>query len=148
MKDLSAFITYKDLVAEIKTVKVEFHQDLKDVDGKVGDVKKELGGVNMKVDNLKDIVIPMVENFKHLVENTKRTNVILEEYVKEQRLTNGLTGEKMHKQDLEIEGLKHISNGVAEKKKSSAVIIVAVITIVPALMGALYTIVSSMDLFK
>jgi predicted nucleic acid-binding Zn-ribbon protein len=125
MKDtLSGFITHRELVATQK----ELHDDL----------SKEIETVNIKVDGMKDIMFPLAEGFKNLGESIKQTNLILVDFVKEQRLTNGLTGERINNQQVEIVGLQHKTDGIAEKKKSSAVIIVAVITGVPTVIVGLF----------
>jgi len=124
MKDLSAFITHRELVATQK----DLHEDL----------SKEIDIVNGKVDNLRDIVLPLVEGIKQIAENTKQTAISMDEFVKEQRLTNGLTGDRINNQQIEIVGLQHKTDGITEKKKSSAVIIVAVITGVPTIIVGLF----------
>lgn len=149
MRDgLSGFITVEALTRINGDLENKIHRVINGVDKKVDDVNQELKSVDMKVDNLKDIVVPMVINFEHLVKNTEKTNVILEEWVKEQRLTNGLTGEKLQSQDKEIVKINGKLETHGEKKKVNGLMIVAVITIAPALMTAIYTILSSMDLFN
>jgi hypothetical protein len=128
MKDLSAFITHRELVATQK----ELHDDL----------SKEIGSVDSKVDNLRDIVLPLVEGIKQIAENTKQTATSMDEFVKEQRLTNGLTGDRINNQQIEIVGLQHKTAGIEDKKKSSALIIVAVITGVPTIIGLLFKYIS------
>jgi len=148
IEGLSGFITVDTLTRINGDLENKIHRVIDGVEKKVQDINQELKSMDVKVDGLKDIVIPMVVNFEHLVKNTEKTNVILEEWVKEQRLTNGLTGEKFQNQDKEFIRINGKLENNDEKKKLNIGVIVAVITVAPALMGVIYTILSSMDLFN
>lgn len=111
---------------------IESQQRLKD------DVTKRIEGVDDKVDNLRDMVLPLLETSKQTADNTRKMAESMDRFTEGQRATNGRIYEKMNGQDVVIEGLKHTSGARSEVKKANATIIVAVIGGVAAIITGLF----------
>lgn len=134
----SGFITVETLTRINGDLENKIHRVINGVDKKVDDLNRELKSVDIKVDSLKDVVIPIAIHLEHFVknseENQKKTNKILGEQVKEQRLTNGLMGDKIQSQDMEMIRMNNKIEDQAAKKNSRGLIIVALITAIPAII--------------
>lgn len=134
LKQQSAFITFKDLSITQDSLRKELTESQngmkKELSTTINGVKKELGKVDNKVDNLKDLVLPLLEAMKQTAINTEKMSLSMDKFIESQRTTNGNFHEKINGQAIVIEGLKYIAGGIVEKKKYNAAIIVAVITTV------------------
>jgi hypothetical protein len=124
MRDnISAFITHEYLTKAHDNLREEF--------------SKDIGAVNVKVDGMKDILLPTVKILENVGKNLEQLNKTLIENTKEQRLTNGLVGEQLHSHDVKIVGLEYKTAGIEEKKKSNALFIGTVITGVTTIIVSL-----------
>lgn len=130
----SGFITVETLTKINGELEKKMHRAIDGMEKKVDDINQEFKSMDIKVDNLKDIVVPLAVNFEYLVRSSEKTNVILEQQVKEQRLTNGLMGEKIQNQDVEMVRINNKLDAQASKKASRTMIVVALITIIPAIV--------------
>lgn len=143
-ENVSGYITHNDLMRMGDGIRDEFHEDLKVVRSEVVDVRNELRNINSKFDGMKEVFLPLAKGFEMFTETQKETNVLLIENQKEQRLTNGLIGEqlskqdeRMNKHDIEILGLHHETKDIKEKKNKSMVFIGVVITTVGGIIIAI-----------
>ena len=127
LKDLSAFITFRDLDKSQQAIREEVQR----IDDKVD-------AVDEKVDNLRDMVLPLLESSKQTAENTRKIAESMDKFTEEQRRTNGKMYERLNGHDVQLTDLKHMAGGVAEKKKANATVIVAVLGVVGTIIGGLF----------
>lgn len=102
------------------------------------DVTSRIDGVDDKVDNLRDMVLPLLETSKQTAENTRKMAESMDRFTEGQRATNGRIYEKMNGQDVVIEGLKHTAGANTDKKKSNALLIGTIITTVGGVITGLF----------
>lgn len=124
LRDQSAFITHRELVRTQDALRSE--------------MSSKIDGVDDKVDNLRDMVLPLLETSKQTAENTRKMADSMDKFTEGQRATNGRIYEKLNGHDVSLEGLRLTAGASAEKKKSNATIIVAVISTVGALILGIF----------
>lgn len=124
LRDQSAFITHRELVRTQDALRSE--------------MSSKIDGVDDKVDNLRDMVLPLLETSKQTAENTRKMAESMDRFTEGQRATNGRIYEKLNGHDVSLEGLKLTAGANAEKKRSNATIIVAVISTVGALILGIF----------
>lgn len=124
LRDQSAFITHRELVRTQDALRSEMSGKIDSVDD--------------KVDNLRDMVLPLLETSKQTAENTRKMADSMDKFTEGQRATNGRIYEKLNGHDVSLEGLRLTAGASAEKKKSNATIIVAVISTVGALILGIF----------
>ncbi len=124
LRDQSAFITHRELVRTQDALRSEMSGKIDSVDD--------------KVDNLRDMVLPLLETSKQTAENTRKMAESMDKFTEGQRATNGRIYEKLNGHDVSLEGLRLTAGASAEKKKSNATIIVAVISTVGALILGIF----------
>lgn len=103
------------------------------------DVTKRIDVVDEKVDNLRDVVLPLAESSKQTAANTGKMADTMEKFTEAQRETNGRLNEKLSSHDVEFARLSVIAGAKSEDKKANATIIVAVIAGFAAIVGGLFT---------
>lgn len=141
LKQQSAFITYRELsftqdkireelLKGQTALKEEFSLIVNGVKKDLGKVDNKVNHLDDKVDDLKTLVLPLLEATKQTAINTEKMSLSMDKFIESQRVTNGNFHEKINGQAIVMEGLKHIAGGVVEKKKFNAAIIVAIITTV------------------
>lgn len=111
---------------------IETQQDLK------SDVTKRIQEVDDKVDNLRDIVLPLVESSKQTAENTKRIAEGLDKFTEAQRNTNGSLYKRLNNHDVALEGVQTRLGADADTKKANATVIVSVLSVVGIIIGGLF----------
>lgn len=131
LKGQSAFITYDTLMRTQTDLREE-------MSGKIDRVNDKVEDVDDKVDNLRDMVLPLLETSKQTAENTRKMAESMDRFTEGQRATNGRIYEKLNGHDVSLEGLKLTAGANAEKKRSNATIIVAVISTVGALILGIF----------
>lgn len=131
LKDQSAFITHRELVRTQDELR-------KELSTKIEGTSRRLDDVDDKVDHLRDLVLPLLETSKQTAENTRKMAESMDKFTESQRATNGRIYERLNVHDVSLEGLKHTAGASAEKKKSNATIIVAVIGAVTTLITGLF----------
>lgn len=124
LRDQSAFITHRELVRTQDALRNEMSGKIDSVDD--------------KVDNLRDMVLPLLETSKQTAENTRKMAESMDKFTEGQRATNGRIYEKLNVHDVSLEGLRLTAGASAEKKRSNAGIIIAVITTVGGIITGLF----------
>lgn len=108
------------------------------------ELKKEMNGkiesVDGKVDNLRDMVLPLIESNKHIERNTERTADIMEKFTDEQRKTNDTINKKLNSHEVSLTKLGVTSKSRSETWKANAQIIVAVIGILGLIITGIFNI--------
>lgn len=125
LRDQSAFITHRELVRTQDALRSEMSGKIDSVDD--------------KVDNLRDMVLPLLETSKQTAENTRKMAESMDRFTEGQRATNGKLYEKLNGHDVSIEGLKLTAGANVEKKKSNALLIGTIITAVAGVITGLFT---------
>lgn len=125
------FVTYKEMVESQDSVKQELLEKIEKSD-------KQVERLDEKVDNLNDLVLPLTVAMNQTAENTKEMSESLKEFTKKQSETNGIFHDKINGQALAIEGIKNVTNGLTEKKKYNATVIVAIIGLVGVFVTGLF----------
>lgn len=131
LKEQSAFITYRELTRTQDDLR-------KELVGKVEGTNRRLDDVDDKVDNLRDLVLPLLETSKQTAENTRKMADSMDKFTEGQRATNGRIYEKLNGHDVAITKLDVSSGAQTEKKKANATIIVAIIGAVTTLIASLF----------
>lgn len=83
-------------------------------------LNKKITDVDDKVDNLKDIVLPMVRSSEQTAENTKEIAETMKSFTAEQRKTNGKFYQRLHEHDLEFSEVKNQFETVGVKLDARA----------------------------
>lgn len=108
------------------------------------DLKKEVNGkietVDGKVDNLRDMVLPLVESNNQVAKNTERMANSLDAFTTEQRKTNGSIYNKINSHEKSITSLEIKTSTQSEVRKANATVIVAVIGVVAVLITGIFNI--------
>jgi len=131
LKDQSAFITIRELARTQKELRDE-------VTAKVDGTNRRIDTVDDKVDNLRDLVLPLLETSKQTQENTRRMADSLDRFTEGQRATNGVVYDRLSVHDVEIAKMGVSSGAQAEVKKANATVIVAIIGGVTTLIASLF----------
>lgn len=117
---------------------VESQDKLKtDIMRQINKTHDDIDKVDDKVDQLRDIVLPLVESSKQTAENTKVIAASLTDFVKTQQETNTKLQEKQNNQELAIQGLHNVTGAISTKKKANAGIIIAVIGGISTIVGGI-----------
>lgn len=103
------------------------------------DVTKRIEVVDEKVDNLRDVVLPLAEFSKQTAANTGKMADTLERFTDAQRGKNESIYAKMNGHDVEFARLNAINGAKSDDKKSNSMILVAVIGGVVAIVTGLFT---------
>lgn len=125
-KEVSAFITYKDM-AETQ-------------DALRRDLTARIDGVDEKVDDLRDLVLPLIESSKQTAENTRQIASSIEKFTDAQRKTNEEVGNALHAHDKRLDVVQKVTEAYSEQKKSNTAVIVAIISALTAVVTAIITI--------
>ena len=104
------------------------------------EVTAAINAIDDKVDNLRDMVLPLLESSKQTAENTRKIAETMDRFTESQRATNGKIHGRINDHDVAIEGLRHVAGDSAEKKKASASVIVAIISGVTAVIAGLFAV--------
>lgn len=131
LKDSSAFITHRELVRTQDELR-------KELAAKVEGTNRRIEDVDDKVDNLRDLVLPLLETSKQTAENTRKMADSMDKFTEGQRATNGRIYEKLNVHDIEFTRINVSSGAQTEKKKVNGTIIVAVIGAVTTLIASLF----------
>lgn len=109
------------------------------------ELKSEIGSVDDKVDNLRDIVLPMVQSSKQTAENTKKISELLERSTEEQRQTNGKFYSKFNEHDVSFEAIKGQFDAVGiklnaktEEKKLNAGLLTTIIVAIAGIITTMF----------
>lgn len=124
MEDEKKYVTELDLLKSNKQLENKMVERIESVDN--------------KVDTLSEIVLPLVESSKQTAENTSRIAQNLDEFTREQRMTNGRFYDSLHAHELELSKLGHKHSAKVEEKKSMAKIVT---TVIVALSGVILAII-------
>lgn len=117
---------------------LERQQELKsDLMRHIGKTNDNVEKVDEKVDDLRDIVLPLVKSSEQTAENTKNMATSLDKFVEAQRATNSKLYEKQNTHDVAIERLTLVTGEISTKKKLNAGIIVATITGITTVVAAI-----------
>lgn len=149
IKSYSAFITHDVLTETQEKLEkrlLDTQKDLKDelsrrmykgetTMEKLGD---RVEGLDDKVDDLKIMVLPLLAATEATAKNTERMAVSFDEFAKSQSIKNDTIFNRVSAQDVTIEGLKHITNGITDKKKYNVAIVVAAIGVVATLVTGIF----------
>lgn len=123
LKDSSAFITHRELTRTQKELRDE-------LSAKIEGTSRRIDTVDDKVDNLRDLVLPLLEFSKQTAENTRKMSDGFEKFADR-------TNDRLSGHDVTLEGLKHTATGATEEKKIRGSIVIAIITGVTTLIGTL-----------
>lgn len=108
------------------------------------ELKKEMNGridiVDGKVDNLRDMVLPLIKSNEHIEKNTERTADIMEKFTNEQRKTNDSIYKQLSSHEVSLTRLGVTSKSRSETWKANAQIIVAVIGILGLIITGIFSI--------
>lgn len=108
------------------------------------ELKKEMNGridiVDGKVDNLRDMVLPLIKSNEHIEKNTERTADIMEKFTDEQRKTNDSIYKKLNSHEVSLTRLGVTSKTRTETWKANAQIIVAVIGIIGLIITGIFSV--------
>lgn len=102
------------------------------------DLTVQINNVDDKVDNLRDMVLPLVESSKQTAENTRKIADSMDAFTREQRSTNGKLYTRLNDHDKELTYLGVKTKTQSEIKKANATIIVAIISIVGVVVGGIF----------
>jgi len=102
------------------------------------DVTKRIDVVDEKVDNLRDVVLPLVESSKQTAENTRKIAESMDRFTEAQRGTNDRVNEKINGHSISLERLNVVTGAQSEHKKANATVLVAVIGGVVAIISGLF----------
>lgn len=109
------------------------------------DLKKDITTVDDKVDDLRDIVLPMVESSKQTAENTRQIAVSMERFTSEQRQTNGKFYDKFNQNDVTFADIRGQFDAVGirlsaktEEKKMNAGLLTTVIVVCGGIITAIF----------
>lgn len=125
------YVTYKEMLAVQGKLKDEMCKDIEKVDGRV-DI------LDGKVDQLTELVIPMNIAMKQTADNTKEISESLKEFTRNQNMTNNAFSTKIGEHAVALQDVKSIANGLAEKKKYNATIVVAIIGLISVFVAGLF----------
>lgn len=123
--------TYREMTEHVGKVKEEICEQVNRLDYQVG-------VMNGKLSQLNDVVLPLTLAMNQTAENTKEISTSLKAFTKTQSVTNGIFTDKMHNHDLAIAGIKSITDGITDKKKYNAGVVVAVIGLVGLFVSGLF----------
>lgn len=119
-------------------LRVEFNEKLEKVESKITNVDD-------KVDDLRVMVLPMLESLKQTADNTKEMSGELRQYTAEQRRTNGKFFEKLSNHDVLFADVKgqFAEVGVklstqSEAKKSNAALWSALFVTIGGIITAMF----------
>ena len=124
LKDQSAFITHRELTRTQKELRDELAS-------KIEGTSRRIDTVDDKVDNLRDLVLPLLESSKQTAENTRKMSEGFEKFADR-------TNDRLSGHDVSLEGLKHTATGATEQKKIRGTIVVAIIGGVTTLIATLF----------
>lgn len=102
------------------------------------DLTEQINNVDDKVDNLRDMVLPLVESSKQTAENTRKIAESMDSFTTEQRNTNGKLYSKLNDHDIELTQLGVKTRSQADIRKANATIIVAIIGAVSVVIGGIF----------
>lgn len=102
------------------------------------DVTKRIDIVDEKVDNLRDVVLPLAESSKQTAENTRKIAESMDKFTDAQRGKNEVIYEKLNGHDVELARVNALNGAKSEEKKASATVLVAVIGGVVAVITGLF----------
>ena len=122
-KEVSGFITYKDM-AETQ-------------DALRKDLTTKIDAVDEKVDDLRDIVLPLIESSKQTAQNTRQIAQSIDRFTEEQRKTNEKVGDALHSHDKRLDIVTQRTEAYTEQKKANTTVIVAIISAVSAVVTAI-----------
>jgi len=101
-------------------------------------VNKKIDAVDDKVDNLRDMVLPLVESSKQTAKNTERMVDSLDAFTKEQRKTNGKIYTQLNDHEKTLAVLGEKTEAKMEETHANAKVIVAVIGIIGIVVTGIF----------
>lgn len=128
----------KEILDSQENVKKSIMEHIERGDKQTEKLDNKVNNITDKVANLNDLVLPLTIAMKQTAENTKEISESLKDFTKSQSTTNGIVYDRLHAQDLSIEGLKNITSGIAEKKKYNVSVVVALISLVGVFIAGLF----------
>lgn len=126
-----SYVTYREMVDAQENIK-------EDIDKKIEKVDDKVNSINEKVSHLNDLVLPLTVAMKQTAENTKEISESLKDFTRNQSATNGIFHDKIHSQEITIEGLKTVTSGITEKKKYNATVVVAILGLIGVFITGLF----------
>lgn len=123
--------SYREMTEYVGRTKEEIMTHVNRMDYKVG-------VMDGKLTQLNEVVLPLTLAMNQIADNTNEMNKSLKESNKNQSKTNSMFTDKIHSQDLAIESMRSITNGITDKKKYNAGVVVAVISLVGIFVGGLF----------
>ena len=126
MEEQTRLVTQLELVKSQQRLKDEMTGEIKQVDD--------------KVDDLRSIVLPLVETSKQTADNTKNISDAINDFTKEQRKTNSNMWNKLNDHDVSLAEIGVSSKTKSDTWKANAQIIVAVIGIIGLIITGIFNI--------
>ena len=126
MEEQTRIVTQLELVKSQQRLKDEMTGEIKQVDD--------------KVDDLRSIVLPLVETSKQTADNTKNISDAINDFTKEQRKTNSNMWNKLNDHDVSLAEIGITSKTKSDTWKANAQIIVAVIGIIGLIITGIFNI--------
>lgn len=126
MEEQTRLVTQLELVKSQQRLKDEMTGEIKQVDD--------------KVDDLRSIVLPLVETSKQTADNTKNISDAINDFTKEQRKTNSNMWNKLNDHDVSLAEIGITSKTKSDTWKANAQIIVAVIGIIGLIITGIFNI--------
>lgn len=126
MEEQTRLVTQLELVKSQQRLKDEMTGEIKQVDD--------------KVDDLRSIVLPLVETSKQTADNTKNISDAINDFTKEQRKTNSNMWKKLNDHDVSLAEIGITSKTKSDTWKANAQIIVAVIGIIGLIITGIFNI--------
>ncbi|GAA0346827.1 hypothetical protein [Oceanobacillus oncorhynchi] len=110
----------------------------KDISMRLREVDSEVSEIDKKVDDLRDILLPLAEFSKQTAENTKNTSDAINSFTNEQRKTNSKLWQKANEHDVAL--AKHGKNSRAswENWKTTVALISAILSVVGIIIGGIF----------
>lgn len=128
-----------DLLRSQESVKKELTKRLEKAETQADKLDTKINGIDDKVDQVKEIVVPLTIAMNNMADNSNKLVLTLEKFTESQAVTNGLFQKELHGQAITIEGLKAIAARLTEKKTYNLGVTVAAITLVGTFIGGLVT---------
>lgn len=132
------FVTYKELSDSQARIKEDIMEHIERGEKQIDKLDIKVNGISDKVSNLNDLVLPLTVAMKQTAENTREISKSLKDFTKTQSITNDMFHDKINAQSLAIEGVKTVTNGLTEKKRYNATVVVAIIGLVGVFITGIF----------
>jgi len=139
LEDSRGFVTFKEytesqdkikreLLDSQNTVKKELTTRLEKAEVQHDKLDAKINGIDDKVDQVRNVVLPLEVAMNSTAENTKQLVENFAKFTDSQVSRNDLFVEKFHANDLKVAGLENVTNKFADKKTYNLGVTVAFIT--------------------